>query len=184
MGSFQFGYAIGVLNNPESVIRNCTQTEEFFKPCLDVENGVTDIQWAVVQSLMTVGALFGSLPAGFIIDLIGRRVSIFLTNIFFILGTVLMSVFSNYYVFCGGRLLIGFGIGICSAAIPTYINELSPSTKRGFLVTFHQLFITIGIFVSQLLGIWLSQPYLWKILLGKIKLKQEFLSFHLLYNVY
>jgi MFS family permease len=168
------GYAIGVLNSPEQVIRNCTQTEEFFKPCLDVDGGVTSIQWSVIQALMTVGALAGALPAGipfslkkgFIIDFIGRRLSIFLTNVFFIIGILMMSIFSNYYVFCAGRVIIGFGIGICSAAIPTYISELSPSSKRGSLVTFHQLFVTVGIFVSQLMGIGLSKHYLWRILLG------------------
>jgi sugar porter (SP) family MFS transporter len=51
-----------------------------------------------------------------------------------------------------GRLLLGLAIGIVAATVPLYLAELSPKDKRGRMVTFFQLAITLGILLSYVVG--------------------------------
>lgn len=57
---------------------------------------------------------------------------------------------------------------MCCGLIPTYLTEISPSALRGATGVFHQLFITIGILVSQVLGFrqLLGTQKLWQFLLA------------------
>jgi len=49
-----------------------------------------------------------------------------------------------------------FDIGFCCVASTIYLTDISPRTMRGKVVTFHQLFIVIGVLVGQVVGIpWL-----------------------------
>ena len=53
------------------------------------------------------------------------------------------------------RLIGGLGIGVASMLSPLYISELSPSHKRGRLVTLYQFAITIGILFSYFINAYL-----------------------------
>ena len=57
---------------------------------------------------------------------------------------------------------------MCCGLVPTYLTEISPSALRGATGVFHQLFITIGILISQLLGFrqLLGTQNLWQFLLA------------------
>jgi len=47
-------------------------------------------------------------------------------------------------------------IGMCCVVSTIYLMDISPRTIRGEIITFHQLFIVIGILVGQIIGIpWL-----------------------------
>ncbi len=47
-------------------------------------------------------------------------------------------------------------IGMCCVVSTIYLMDISPRTIRGEIITFHQLFIVIGILVGQIVGIpWL-----------------------------
>ena len=47
------------------------------------------------------------------------------------------------------RVIIGTG----SVTTTIYLTDISPRTMRGNIVTFHQLFIVIGILVGQIVGL-------------------------------
>lgn len=163
LGSFQFGYNIGVINSPQAAISgkglNCT-TDGFFKPCVPM----SDPQYGVFVSITFIGALIGGLSSGSISDFIGRRTTLFISNIFFIIGSLLISLFSNFYVFITGRLIIGFGIGFTSVVVPLYIAEISPDDMRGSFGTVHQFMIVGAILLTSILGIFLSNNPGWRIL--------------------
>lgn len=46
------------------------------------------------------------------------------------------------------RLMSGLGVGATSVVVPMYISEISPAYKRGYLVSFNQFAITIGILLA------------------------------------
>lgn len=69
------------------------------------------------------------------------------------------------------RVIIGIAIGITSYVVPMYIAEVSPTRRRGALVTLNQLMITIGILVSYVTDFWLSndanlQSWRWMFAVG------------------
>jgi MFS family permease len=51
---------------------------------------------------------------------------------------------------------MNFGIGMCCVVSTIYLTDISPRSMRGKVVTFHQLFIVIGVLMGQIVGIpWL-----------------------------
>jgi hypothetical protein len=42
--------------------------------------------------------------------------------------------------------------GLCCSIIPTYLNEISPANLRGQIGVFHNLFLTAGILIGQVLS--------------------------------
>ena len=51
-----------------------------------------------------------------------------------------------------GRVIVGMVAGIGSGIVPIYFSEISPTRVRGAVSTVHQLGITLGILLSQLLS--------------------------------
>lgn len=61
-------------------------------------------------------------------------------------------------------------VGLNTSLVPMYISEISPLNLRGGLGTVNQLAVTIGLLISQILGIKqiLGSDEGWPLLLGKI----------------
>lgn len=172
LSSFQFGYAIGVINTPQRAIQcqpagspvpDSPTGHHFFKECIPM----TTTEWSIAVSIFAIGGLFGGLTGGTLADLLGRRPLVWLNNLTFLVAIGLMSLFSDFYVFSTGRFLIGLGSGITTVVVPMYLSEISPTALRGTIGVLPQLMTTIGIFVSQILSIFLStRPVGWRVLLG------------------
>ena len=65
-----------------------------------------------------------------------------------------------------GRISIGFMCGMACMITPMYLAEVSTVDTRGALMTAHQLFLTLGIFISSVVGLpqVLSTAYRWPFL--------------------
>jgi SP family sugar:H+ symporter-like MFS transporter len=85
----------------------------------------------------------------YLADLLGRKRSIILGGVGFLVGGLLQTFAANIKVFYGGRLCSGFAIGILSMCAPLYISEAAPTAIRGRMLTVQQLMITIGIVVAS-----------------------------------
>lgn len=157
------GYGVGMLNPIRAPLRNCNTTKtDFFQPCIPM----SDLQYTILVPIITVGGLIGSLFGGVFADWLGRRTVLTLLNAKFIVGTVLQCIFSNYWTFITGRFLIGLAGGIGSSAVPIYIAEISPDNLRGVFGSFSGISVAGGIFVVQLLGVFLSYQPGWRILIA------------------
>ena len=51
------------------------------------------------------------------------------------------------------HFLISFCAGLNTSLVPMYISEISPLNLRGGLGTINQLAVTVGLLVSQILGV-------------------------------
>lgn len=51
-----------------------------------------------------------------------------------------------------GRLVGGFAVGLNSALVPLYINEIAPSEISGNMGAMNQTFVNVGILTSFLLA--------------------------------
>lgn len=74
----------------------------------------------------------------------------------------------SYEMLFLGRFIIGVNCGLNTSLVPMYISEIAPLNLRGGLGTVNQLAVTVGLLLSQVLGIEqiLGTNDGWPILLG------------------
>lgn len=80
------------------------------------------------------GALFGSILSGYLSDLKGRKYVLYLADILFIVGAIIMASSFSIYLLIIGRVMIGVGFGICFVDEPIFIAEQSQEEIRGLML--------------------------------------------------
>ncbi|EKG20715.1 Sugar/inositol transporter [Macrophomina phaseolina MS6] len=110
---------------------------------------------ANIVSVYQAGAFFGSLFAYVSSYFWGRRISLQLFSLIFILGAGMMLGANGdrgLGLIIGGRVLAGIGVGGASNMTPIYISELAPPAVRGRLVGIYEAGWQIG----GLVGFWIN----------------------------
>jgi MFS transporter, SP family, arabinose:H+ symporter len=126
-----------------------------------------NLQGWVVSSVI-IGCIIGTLISGITADKLGRKKSLILTSVLFIitsLGTALATSFNAFILY---RITGGIAIGAASALSPIYIAEIAPSAYRGRLVAINQLTIVVGIVLAFLSNYLISHvdKDVWRFMLG------------------
>jgi sugar porter (SP) family MFS transporter len=91
-----------------------------------------------------LGAMFGGIPG----DRYGRRASLQITAVLYLLSALGCALAFDWYSFLLARFIGGLGIGASSVLGPMYIAEIAPADKRGRLVGFFQFNIVFGILLA------------------------------------
>lgn len=123
-------------------------------------------QFGLVSSIFTLGGLVGALGAGPLSAYYGRYKTMLGTTAFFIIGPIFEALAFNIASITIGRFISGLGAGVAVVTVPLYISEVSPPKEKGFFGAFTQVMINFGIFITQLLGYFLSKGQSWRIILG------------------
>lgn len=147
IGSFLFGYNVSLLNT----LYNTMEWEFGWYTDKDLSKRYN----TGLNTAIFLGAFLGSMAAGSLVAM-GRRRLIILVLCVFLLGGVNLAVSNSFSSCIWARLVSGFGVGLSSVAVPTYVSEMTPANVRGKLGVFHQLFVTIGILVGVILGVFLK----------------------------
>ncbi|CAG9864153.1 unnamed protein product [Phyllotreta striolata] len=171
LGMFQFGYNTGVINAPQGNIEN------FFKGLYkerygqDLTSDKAEMLYSIAVSIFAIGGMLGGFGGGMVANKFGRKGGLLLNNVLGITGACLMwctKVAKSYEILFVGRFIIGVNCGLNTSLVPMYISEISPLNLRGGLGTVNQLAVTIGLLLSQVLGIEqiLGTNEGWPLLLG------------------
>ena len=99
-----------------------------------------------------IGSICGVAVAGILSDRFGRKPTMILSAIFFIVSAVGCAICSDFTQLVAYRIVGGIGIGIVSVVSPIYISEVAISRWRGTLVSLYQLAITIGFLSAYLVN--------------------------------
>jgi SP family arabinose:H+ symporter-like MFS transporter len=91
-----------------------------------------------------LGAMFAGIPA----DRYGRRDSLRLMAILYLISALGCAFAWNWYALVVFRFIGGLGIGGSSVLGPMYIAEIAPAKWRGRLVGFFQFNIVFGILLA------------------------------------
>ena len=154
LSSFQNGFNSALLNVPEPVIRGALQ--------------LSDTQWSLVVSIFCIGGLMGCSVGGLMSDRLGRKNFLVTNNCLFILGTLLQSLATGFYMLLLGRFIIGVACGGCTVVVPLYLGEISPANLRGSLGTMNQFATVIGILLAVVMGRPMGTPDQWRYLIGLV----------------
>jgi MFS transporter, SP family, galactose:H+ symporter len=123
-------------------------------------------EWIV--SSMMIGAAVGSLLGGLVSFQLGRKKSLMIGAILFVIGSLLCALAPSIAALIGGRVVLGLAIGLVAFSGPLFIAEISPQAWRGAMISLYQLMVTIGIFLAFVSDSLLTPSGNWRLMLGII----------------
>ncbi|VBB80893.1 Putative glucose transporter [Podospora comata] len=112
---------------------------------------VSESRTSLIVSILSCGTFFGALIAGDAADWIGRKWTVILGCLIYIIGVVIQMITGlgdPLAAIVAGRLIAGIGVGFESAVVILYMSEICPRKVRGALVAGYQFCITIGIMLA------------------------------------
>ncbi|SEW51531.1 sugar porter family MFS transporter [Chitinophaga arvensicola] len=143
LGGFLFGFDMAVVSGIIEPVK--------------LQYGLSASQEGLFVSCALLGCIAGVAFSGYLSDKIGRRKVLFIAAFLFLISAVGFAFAKAYAVLIFFRVLAGMGVGVASNISPLYISEIAPGKKRGALVTFYQLAITIGILSAYLSNLFLQR---------------------------
>jgi sugar porter (SP) family MFS transporter len=120
---------------------------------LDADEAKRNAQKALIGSILAVGALVGGLLGEPSNKILGRKNSLLLIGVPFIIGWLFILYASCVGMLVFGRLLTGLCSGLISGIAPTYVVEIAPPSIRGTLGTSFQVMAVIGILLACIFGL-------------------------------
>lgn len=155
MNSILLGYDIGVMSGAIIFIQE--------------DLNITEVQEEVLVGSLNIVSLVGAAIAGRTSDAIGRRWTMALAALIFLMGATTMGLAPSFLLLMGGRLLAGIGVGFALVIAPVYTAELSPASSRGALTSLPEIFINAGILLGYISNYFLSglpAHLSWRLMLG------------------
>jgi SP family arabinose:H+ symporter-like MFS transporter len=143
LGGFLFGFDMAVVSGIIEPVR--------------AQYGLSAAEEGLFVSFALVGCIAGVAFSGYLSDKIGRKKVLFVAAVLFLISAVGFSLSSTYTILIVFRILAGVGVGVASNVSPLYISEIAPASKRGGLVTFYQLAITIGVLAAYISNLFLQR---------------------------
>ena len=147
LGGLLFGYDTAVISGAEKGL------QAFF---MGADFEYTDALHGITSSSALIGCILGSAISGLFATRLGRKRSLFVAGVLFLLSA-LGSYCPEFLFFEAGkpsfslliafniyRVIGGIGVGLASAICPMYIAEIAPSNMRGTLVSWNQFAIIFG----------------------------------------
>jgi len=133
LGGLLFGYDTAVISGAIGYLQT------------HFELSAAEKGWAAACAL--VGCVIGVAFAGFFSDRFGRRNTLIVSAVLFLvsaIGTAIPQTLNQFVLF---RIIGGVGVGAASMTSPMYIAELSPARIRGRMVSVNQFAIIFGMLV-------------------------------------
>lgn len=125
-----------------------------------VQNSKNWVAWfntPTASQLGTVNSVYivGNIVAGFffsapISNHFGRRAAM-MTGAFLVIVATFVQTFAPYHhlnAYLAGRFVVGLGQGVALPVGPVYISEVARNKVRGVMLSFWQLFYSVGSFIA------------------------------------
>ncbi|XP_064543962.1 facilitated trehalose transporter Tret1-2 homolog [Drosophila montana] len=149
-GAFCMGASMGWSAPVEKML---TEEEAYGFP-------ISSDQFGWLSSLLTLGATVVCIPAGFIIDWIGRRPTMLALIPPYMVGWILMIFAQNVMMLYFGRFILGVCGGAFCVTASMYTTEISTIATRGTMGSFFQLNIVLGLLYGYIVGGFLPLLYI------------------------
>ncbi|MCC2624416.1 MAG: transporter [Burkholderiales bacterium] len=151
VGGITFGYNISVIASS--------------LPRIKTQFLVSEKTISLIAGLVFLGMLSAKLFMAVFNDTYGRRKTLIIAGVIFILGTLAIILSTSIVYIIIGRTLQGFGGGLLMFTTALYIVEIANDNARGKLTGLYQLSFTLGLLISNLIGLFVFDIN-WKISFG------------------
>ncbi|KAI8644253.1 hypothetical protein BD408DRAFT_474979 [Parasitella parasitica] len=142
LGGFMYSYDSGVVT---SILVMPPFTSKYG---LISESGAG---YAIVP-VSLAASFIASFASGFLADTLGRKKFLYVASIIHEIGCIVEIAGQSLASFFAGRIITGIAIGIYSMLVPLYQSEIAKPQNRGRLITFYQIFVTLGFCIAFWLG--------------------------------
>ncbi|KAG6543969.1 hypothetical protein Mapa_014593 [Marchantia paleacea] len=119
-------------------------------------------------SSLFLAALSTCLFASYPTRVWGRRASILISGVLFMIGTTMGASAQNVAMLLCGRIIQGAALGISVQVTPMYIAEMAPAQTRGALMASLEISFSIGILAAGIVSYRAEtiKPWGWRLALG------------------
>lgn len=118
---------------------------------IEKEFALSALAKGFVTGSLLIGCFLGALAGGSLSDNYGRKPMLFISAILLGLSGLGCLVYTPSWIILSiYRFVGGFGVGILSAVIPSYISEISPTKLRATFISFYQVGVVLGILIAYL----------------------------------
>ncbi|PWA57506.1 major facilitator superfamily protein [Artemisia annua] len=173
-GGLMFGYDVGISGG---VTAMPDFLEKFFPVVYrKTKSGDLDSNYCkydnqglqLFTSSLYLAGLTATFFASYTTRRLGRRITMLIAGVFFIIGVVFNAAAQDLAMLIAGRILLGCGVGFANQAVPVFLSEIAPTRIRGGLNILFQLNVTIGILFANLVnyGTAKIRPWGWRLSLG------------------
>ncbi|MEL7022880.1 MAG: sugar porter family MFS transporter [Pseudomonadota bacterium] len=131
LGGFLFGYDSGVINGTVKGLQSAFDS--------------SSIGTGFSVASMLLGCAVGAFMAGRLADIVGRRVVLIVSALFFLISAFGSGIADTSSAFIVYRILGGLAVGAASVMAPAYISEIAPAHLRGRLSSIQQIAIITGL---------------------------------------
>ncbi|MGZ4662397.1 MAG: sugar porter family MFS transporter, partial [Arthrobacter sp.] len=157
LGGLLFGYDTGVISGALLYMNDSLNM-----------NAVEEA--TVVSALLFPGAAVGALTGGRMADKLGRRGSLLVCALLFLLGAMGCALAPSVTFMIAARIVLGLGVGAAAVTCPLYLAEMAPAHLRGRMVTINELMIVTGqmlaFAINALLDALIHDNEVWRSMLG------------------
>ncbi|RXN22661.1 solute carrier family facilitated glucose transporter member 8-like protein [Labeo rohita] len=150
LGPLSFGFVLGYSSPAIPELRKIQDSR--------LQLSTEEASW--FGSVVTIGAAFGGLLGGWIVEKIGRKLSLMFCALPFISGFTIIIAAQNHWMLYLGRVLTGLASGVTSLVVPLYISETAHERVRGTMGSCVQLMVVTGIMGAYLTGLFLDWRWL------------------------
>ncbi|XP_049808685.1 facilitated trehalose transporter Tret1-like [Schistocerca nitens] len=105
-----------------------------------------------IASMHSAATPLGSLCSSYLSEQVGRRTTLQLTALPFLVGWLLLAFAQSYTVVIVGRILCGIAVGISASPCQVFLGELAEVDIRGLLAGVPMLSYSLGILLVYALG--------------------------------
>ncbi|NWU60544.1 GTR9 protein, partial [Pterocles burchelli] len=160
--SMLYGYNLAVVNSPAVHIKafyNATWSQRYGH---GLAPGPLTLLYSLTVSIFALGGLVGSLLVGVLVERYGRKGALSRSALLVLLAGGFMGFsreLGSPEMVIIGRCITGLHSGrcywgcICLSVVPLYLGEIAPKNLRGFLGLVPSIFICLGVFFAQVLGL-------------------------------
>ena len=142
IGGFLFGYDSGAVNGTQEGLRTAF--------------GLGDAGLGFTVGSLLIGCFIGAFFAGRLADLMGRRNTMMVAAVLFLVGALVQGFADSQPIFVIARLVGGMAVGAASVLSPAYISEVAPASIRGRLTTVQQIMIITGLTAAFVVNYFLA----------------------------
>lgn len=114
-------------------------------------------QAGLVAGIFIIGSLIGRLFIGRFIESIGRKRTLFIGLIFFILTTLLYFLNFGITFLLINRLIHGIASGMVGTATGTIVAQIIPATRKGEGIGYYSLSAILATAIGPFIGLFMSE---------------------------